>query len=972
MMEYKGYRIFLSYCNADKQIKNKLVSFLNPLIDDYKNRGITVSIWDMETDCADVFDANRTGGYIHELKQSHIIIPIITPNATDESKGIKRMTDEVRVARDSYGDNLIQVVPFVIGTRIENTHFETSLCGYSCAFWAVGCDNVNDIPESAFEGVIGKVKTLLDGRIKGNIIRQVPSNNIEGTMNCQTDCFCVGRDRKIKEIDEKFKVTNVVVLYGEGGMGKTTLAKNYIQTHLNEGVTYYFKECESVRDFITNLVFEDKKGLYDNSNPEEKYRMNRDKLKELDDKYIFIIDGYDVGLDDDECLIDEIRNQMACKFIITSRPKPTEIEFVAVDELDDDSLLKIVYRLNEDFIGNEEIESKLVDLFELVGHHTLTVELAAALMSYGDYTADEVYNKLFKATDKIKSRGHMATVNTHLITLFGMANLDDMHLEVMQVLSMFPSVGIKRIDLQKLLKLDNNDIINSLIGKALVRYDISHRVCSLHKMISNIVYTDYCPTQKQVDLVSTYWFQLCDKQKNDFSVTEYCLRIGTFFVEERHKSFDDSTNAAILLNCGLFNGCLGKLHIALEYSRKALDMFHACYGEKTNHPDIAKSLNNIGLYYAQLGDYEKSLEYSRKTLDMYYACYGENKNHPDFAMPLRNIGCNYIILGNYKEGLKYSLKALNMCYACYGEKTNHPDIALSLANTGLCYLNLGDYEKALEYSPKALNMCYICYGKNKNHPSTASALASMGFCCIQLGDYEKSLEYSRKALNMYYACYGENKNHPNIAMTLVNIGVCYIRSDDYEKALEYSQKALDIYYVCYGENTNHPQIANLLKIIGLCYYDLGSYERTLEHSLKALNMFYACYGESTNNPDIADLMKDMGDCYYQLDDSEKALEYSLKALNMYYACYGENTNNPDIAELLQNIGYYYSDLDEDLDNYEKALEYFLKSAVIYKNLNMRDNLVEVYRYIAECYEELNDEVKSADYINMAKKIREEG
>ena len=1010
----KKVQIFISYCGDDTHIMHDLRdNYLAKLKGEYALKGAEIVIREMETECVDKWDVWMVGA----VKSCDILVCILTDNVLyPKEKTEKRVLEELCVARN----NDLNIIPIVFSSRGLPDEYFAHIGRISQIWYGVG-----DTQEQKFTVVKDKATLLIDGILSGNKVKQYESLKIKsGYQFSKFDGF-VGRKEEMEKISSSFDQSNLLILKGEGGIGKTSLAKAYFNASDSYENGYIVDASSGITQTIQNFPFED---TLNEPNAEERYAGNLKRLKELSEKIIIILDNYDVEGENDSDTLAQLEN-MACKYIITSRIGTTRsYNTIELGRMPDEDLIKLVYNIHskierDNKMSKEEVEKLLVEFFANVNGLTIAVELASAIMRDGDVSLVDINKAILSCNDKVttgRHAGQKASAFDHLASLYSYAKLSKEEHEVLKVLThISPAVGIERKKLKEYLQLDSNDVINDLIRKSFIRMD-EDKVLSMHPLMSDVYYkqekvADQEGIMKILDYVSDFNFST-DKT---LTLTEASLKNITtykYLVEKREASFKkenlrlkailyeaigfeynkiadfrqaleynlkalgirkilyaDKPNHPALAssynNIGSAYGKLGDYQKALEYLLKALEIRKIAYADNPNHPDLAESYNNVGLAYGDLGDHQKALEYLLKALGIWEIVYADNPDHSNLALSYNNVGVAYGDLGDHPKALEYYLKALEIRKIVYADNPNHPDLAQSYNNVGLAYGKLGDYQLALEYYLKALGIRKIVYADNPNHLDLAQSYNNIGSAYGDLGDNQKALEYQLKALEISKILYADNPNHPDFAISYSNMGYIYRALGDYQKALEYSLKALGIRKIVYADNPDHPDLASSYNNVGLAYGKLGDHPKALEYQLKALEIRKIVYADNPNHPDLASSYNNVGLAYGKLGDYQKALEYSLKALKIYEIAYADNPNHPNLATSYNNVGMAYW----DLGNYQKALEYYLKELgirkIVYADNPNHPDLAWIYNNIGSAYGNLGDNQKALEYLSKALEIR---
>jgi tetratricopeptide (TPR) repeat protein len=387
---------------------------------------------------------------------------------------------------------------------------------------------------------------------------------------------------------------------------------------------------------------------------------------------------------------------------------------------------------------------------------------------------------------------------------------------------------------------------------------------------------------------------------------------------------------------------LAQYNKALIAHQKALAIWQKLYPDQP-HPKVGASLNNVGASYKQLGGLEntiKGLQLSEQALVMRQALYPDQP-HLNVANSLNNVGAGYVQLGrqeNKIKGLQLLEQALVMRQALYLDQP-HPDVADSLNNIGCTYRQLDGQEhrkKAFQLQEQALMMFQALY-PDQPHPTVATCLNNVGKNYQELGGLEntiKGLQLSEQALVMRQALYPDQP-HPDVASSLNNVGVGYEQLGGQEnaiKGLQLQEQALVMRQALYPDQP-HPNVAVSLNNMGVGYVQLGGQENAikgLQLLEQALVMRQAVYLDQPH-PDVANSLNNVGCTYRQLDGQEnrkKALQLQEQALAMYQALYPDQPH-PNVAQSLKNIG----NLLMLLGQVEKGQRYLQQAAEMQDKLN---------------------------------------
>lgn len=217
-------------------------------------------------------------------------------------------------------------------------------------------------------------------------------------------------------------------------------------------------------------------------------------------------------------------------------------------------------------------------------------------------------------------------------------------------------------------------------------------------------------------------------------------------------------------------------------------------------------LNELANTIAELGDKKKAISLSEQALSIIIKIFGET--HPHVVPSLNNLGKAWRELGEPIKAISYIEQAISIDERGCGK--NHPNVARDLNYLGLAWSDLGDKQKAISLYEQALAIDVAVFGKE--HPNVARDLNNLGFAYNSLVDYRNAISYYEQALAIDEKVYG--REHPNVARELNNLGAAYFSLGDKVKAKSYLKTANDIFKKFFGDS--HPTTQSIKKFLDRC------------------------------------------------------------------------------------------------------------------------------------------------------------
>lgn len=196
----------------------------------------------------------------------------------------------------------------------------------------------------------------------------------------------VGRDAEIRQIAESLQSNHVLYLTGVGGIGKTTLVKNYIARNRTEYDVIAYLEydgdilhtfCDDMQLQISTVSHQDGEAL------EDYFARKLKAFKRIcgDRRVLFVLDNYT------DRLTKDLSRIIDCEYdtIIATRQKPPKNSFAVLEvgAIADTAELFRLIALNLERTPSKEERLCFEEIITLIQGHTLVLELIARQIAAG-------------------------------------------------------------------------------------------------------------------------------------------------------------------------------------------------------------------------------------------------------------------------------------------------------------------------------------------------------------------------------------------------------------------------------------------------------------------------------------------------------------------------------------------------------------------------------------------------------------
>ncbi|HMQ48956.1 MAG TPA: NB-ARC domain-containing protein, partial [Saprospiraceae bacterium] len=290
--------------------------------------------------------------------------------------------------------------------------------------------------------------------------------------------YFIGREKDLQAIEDEYQQHNrpLVLVNGEGGIGKTTLAAKYWYAHETryKHLAWLFTDGGIGAALLTLAP---KLQVAFDANDDEKTQLSRmaEAMNNMDKPWLLVLDNANDVADLNRHYA--ILHQLAdCHILITSRTRRSDMATYEVKPLDQDEAMRL-FRHYYPQLADAELPL-LHDILLAVGYNTLVTELLAKnLAVFNKYSVQYSLEDLLK---ELQVKGLLALKNKTVKVLYGsdslrteapkdiiaamydLAQLDDSERYLLSNLAVLPAENISYTLLSPLLGVANGDLDDAL------------------------------------------------------------------------------------------------------------------------------------------------------------------------------------------------------------------------------------------------------------------------------------------------------------------------------------------------------------------------------------------------------------------------------------------------------------------------------------------------------------------------------
>lgn len=588
-----------------------------------------------------------------------------------------------------------------------------------------------------------------------------------------------GRENILKTIHTDLADTNILLLNGLAGLGKTSTSIKYIDKYGDYFQHLVWIDCKSsiIESFLDNSELLKKIKLEVGADdPEtERFEILLKKLERISKSILIIIDNVEKK-HEKELL--EIQFPKNIKLLLTSRDHFTNLKSLEIDVFDFTEAKKVFSSSLENNYRSNIDDDDLKLLFESIGYHTLAIEmLAKTLSSRKDLNFLQLLETVKKNgldIQQINEENGIQTVIDLISNLFDLSNLDYTERQVMRYLSVLPSNFLDFDTLQFLFKIDALELnrIIAVLQREGYLQENNDKKLRCHQIIQEITRNQLKPeVANTFTLVSQLGKGLEDKY--DFS------------------SFDDALKAS--------SKYLGIVSSLLKFIS----------GETILFADIYR---NIGIMYRTIGSFKEALKWHIRDVEIRRKL--EQVNNIEYVVSIEYLADAHDALGEYSNTKNLLLEANDLIIKINDNKKK----AEIFEKLGVIYRKEGDLIESGRYLENAVSI-YKDFEDELSSKQVAKIQNSLGRVLLEKGEFEKGEEFLVEAVNYY-----ENETKKTISVdeidTYLNIALLHVNTTEFSKAEFYIARAEKLANQFFSKDSlifasiyYHKSLANLVQIL---------------------------------------------------------------------------------------------------------------------------------------------------------------
>lgn len=307
--------------------------------------------------------------------------------------------------------------------------------------------------------------------------------------------FC-GYVPEIDALNTMFEKDTKLFVTGFPCMGKSEFVRAYIEKYGSQykKIGYYFYNG-SLRRVISNMNSEVPVSLSDAN--DDLYIGSLNTLRTLDESTLIVIDNFNIGIEDDDCVDDILK--LKCRVIFTSRRRYEGVTTFRLNGISKNDGVELAKKFFDNPTPLDEF--RLSGIVCMLGRNPLFIEIVGKMLKKGGCTTERLTFELLavdytkydqKVTFTKDGKLMKESLIGVLINMFGFSELSELHRKVLCMMHVAVEAPIRKDAAIAMFGLNSVQPIDDLIDAGFVT-ETSNGMIQMSHFISEIVFSALKP-----------------------------------------------------------------------------------------------------------------------------------------------------------------------------------------------------------------------------------------------------------------------------------------------------------------------------------------------------------------------------------------------------------------------------------------------------------------------------------------------
>ena len=685
---------------------------------------------------------------------------------------------------------------------------------------------------------------------------------------------------------------SLTALEGQGGIGKTRLALEYVRQHGSRaflGGVFWFSGEQDAESQFHEMLCQLTPGKpwpelaeMRQQGPDAVRDTFARELERLGERVLWVVDNLPEPAEGNPVDLDDWRLELGCLSILfTTRAQVLfgagGVTSLTVPSLDEKAAVDMLLA-NQVRALSDEQRKHAKTIVEAVGRLPLALEILAVELKFvslqrlaSDLTKKESSDVVDRAMERLKNqvtKGSLRGVVKTLVRSY--ERLDHPTRELAHLLACFGPEAIPRSLVEALA--GSTDQLQDNLCTLQMRHFLTGQdpeegvIGQMHRVLASFLrqanQNQRGALTQARDALLRDWEKRGDdgisRERGTLEphVEAWCMNLSRAVSQEGIEADQDDAN--LWLGLGIQWLRNGSYRQAKSHQERAYAFVRQILGE--HHPYTLASMDNLALVLRALGDFEQTKELQERAYAFVRQILGEH--HPNTLTVMNNLASTHQLMGDFEQAKELQERAYAFARQILGE--HHPSTLTSMNNLASTLHATGDLEQAKELQERVLVARRQIL--KKHHPSTLTSMNNLAGTLQTMGELEQARMLHEEVLVARRLVLGEH--HPETLTSMNNLALVLYAMGDFEQAKELHEEALEVGRQILTEH--HPNILTSKHNLALVLQTMGHLNQAQKLHEEALVARRLVLGE--RHPHTLTSMNNLASTLRAMGEPERARE----------------------------------------------------------------------------------------------------
>ncbi|GLB39517.1 putative patatin-like phospholipase [Lyophyllum shimeji] len=310
-----------------------------------------------------------------------------------------------------------------------------------------------------------------------------------------------------------------------------------------------------------------------------------------------------------------------------------------------------------------------------------------------------------------------------------------------------------------------------------------------------------------------------------------------------------------------------------------------------DHPDTLISIGNLALTYQSQGRYKEAERLGVEVVEAMKQVLG--KDHPHTLTSIANLAWTYQSQGRYKEAERLGVEVVEAIKQVLGK--DHPHTLTSIANLASTYCSQGHFKEAERLEVEVMEASKQALGKD--HPNTLTRISNLASTYWSQGRFKEAERLEVEVVEAMEQVLG--KDHPHTLMSIANLAWTYQSQRRFKEAERLGVEVVEARKEMLGKD--HPDTLTSIANLASTYQSQGRFKEAERLRVEVVEAMKQVLGK--DHPHTLTSIANLASTYQSQGHFKEAERLQVEVMEASKQALGKN--HPNTLTRISNLASTY-------------------------------------------------------------------